>query len=698
MTQAEQTEDFPIQYDGPSPLWILLLHWKVICGITLVAMILAALVSGFVPKVFRASSTLMVASPRYTQNLKLPPPSIDMTTVKTLSNSYTTYQIVISRLRTQAGIINSLHDKIQSEDPWAAIAATSATEAANLLGWPLDESFREAWADLPPAYLLPAYLGFDEDFFAELDPIQLGKYLNSQIKTSKETNMTTEYQPLITLTAESSSQQAAALLVFIWSKTIQGIIQTDFIGPVFKDQVKRLSQIQNTDEALEDVHKQIRDLLVLSEIDLKEKEKEAITATLYSGSSPLFSLRETLTRDTLKNSAIIRNLRAMLNDLELNGEWIGNLNNLDEVLQDPEKKHVADGALLEANKSALLELEAVASRLTQITGFEERSSSISWNPPYSPDQIQSLVKKIGSLRQANSEIEPELLQSSNLPAGDIKTITQARDFLASLNEVTYYLQGVIGRQETFIKTTNARKALLTAEKELYTARKENNIEQISTDLKVLTQDHQVAMQSLGNLLGQPGVNENSPETLALKEKIRGIEIRMSEIEDKLATIRLLLERLEENRKHAFNFLELQRTFYESIISKLTEISQEHIRNQKELSLVNESKETLERLSNQMNAHIQNVLVRQNSLKLKQNTLQKIYDNSLEDFGGVEALSIDYSNVLRVHLFNPPEPPKNKVAPSRSVIVLIAGLLIFLLTSAGFILHERLRMLRGTGVV
>ncbi|MBK7496246.1 MAG: hypothetical protein IPI28_12960 [Candidatus Omnitrophica bacterium] len=93
----------------------------------------------------------MVASPRYTQNLKLPPPSIDMTTVKTLSNSYTTYQIVISRLRTQAGIINSLHDKIQSEDPWAAIAATSATEAANLLGWPLDESFREAWADLPPA-------------------------------------------------------------------------------------------------------------------------------------------------------------------------------------------------------------------------------------------------------------------------------------------------------------------------------------------------------------------------------------------------------------------------------------------------------------------------------------------------------------------------------------------------------------------
>lgn len=388
----------------------------------------------------------------------------------------------------------------------------------------------------------------------------------------------------------------------------------------------------------------------------------------------------------------------MLNDLELNGEWIGNLNNLDEVLQDPEKKHVADGALLEANKSALLELEAVASRLTQITGFEERSSSISWNPPYSPDQIQSLVKKIGSLRQANSEIEPELLQSSNLPAGDIKTITQARDFLASLNEVTYYLQGVIGRQETFIKTTTARKALLTAEKELYTARKENNIEQISTDLKVLTQDHQVAMQSLGNLLGQPGVNENSPETLALKEKIRGIEIRMSEIEDKLATIRLLLDRLEENRKHAFNFLELQRTFYESIISKLTEISQEHIRNQKELSLVNESKETLERLSNQMNAHIQNVLVRQNSLKLKQNTLQKIYDNSLEDFGGVEALSIDYSNVLRVHLFNPPEPPKNKVAPSRSVIVLIAGLLIFLLTSAGFILHERLRMLRGTGVV
>ncbi|MBK7496247.1 MAG: hypothetical protein IPI28_12965 [Candidatus Omnitrophica bacterium] len=344
--------------------------------------------------------------------------------------------------------------------------------------------------------------------------------------------MTTEYQPLITLTAESSSQQAAALLVFIWSKTIQGIIQTDFIGPVFKDQVKRLSQIQNTDEALEDVHKQIRDLLVLSEIDLKEKEKEAITATLYSGSSPLFSLRETLTRDTLKNSAIIRNLRAMLNDLELNGEWIGNLNNLDEVLQDPEKKHVADGALLDANKSALLELEAVASRLTQITGFEERSSSISWNPPYSPDQIQSLIKKIDSLRQANSKIEPELLQSNELPAGDIKTITQARDFLASLNEVTYYLQGVIGRQETFIKTTTARKALLTAEKNsTQPARKtiSNRFQLISkSSLRII----RWPCNPWATCLASQGVNENSPETLALRKKFEESKIRMSEIEDK----------------------------------------------------------------------------------------------------------------------------------------------------------------------
>jgi hypothetical protein len=65
------------------------------------------------------------------------------------------------------------------------------------------------------------------------------------------------------------------------------------------------------------------------------------------------------------------------------------------------------------------------------------------------------------------------------------------------------------------------------------------------------------------------------------------------------------------------------------------------------------------------------------LDRRKQKIEQQYDYLLEERGGIEALSEDYTEAIRVHNLGVPTFPKRRIRPRRSVIVLTSGAVAFL---------------------
>jgi hypothetical protein len=657
-------------------------------------MVLAVGVALILPKTFRASGVVLVSLPRYASTLKLPPPPVDMTTVHTLATSYSVLQEMLAKVQAQREMVTAAAAKIEGDSTlWNRLGVLSATQAAELLGWRNDLVFRDDWEDLPPDYLLPGFLEFGEEDLAKLDPMLLGKALEAKIKVSIETNATTEYQPLLTLSAEWNTERTAAILVHCWAKTLIASVLRDVVQPTVSTQKFRLTQIDKTDAALQEVVEDLQNLESKSLLAIKEQERESILKDLYTGWSSVPSLhsqRDDLEREVVSTVEQLANTRKLVSDLEFRGAWIGGVANVTEVMEATTKAAIGDTETLRKNQDLLNEIDAFNLALRQSILSADRSDAQVWVSPFELSAYRLIAEAFGKVWQVNRTIM-EATSHPELPiSGEILSITDARVFSAYTRDILSVLQGVIERQEAYQKTLATRLRLLDSEEELYRARRDNKIEQMSADLKVYTEKLDAATRSLGMMLGQPGMNDQSPEVLKRREEIQYLEMQRAEAEDGLAAAKLLIIQLESQRKQAEDLLDDRKVYYLGQLKQLSDLSSRHQQNRRELRAIERSIDRREARADFLNQDVLKTQSKQAELELSKSTLTKQHNFVLDEVGGVEALSSDYSTLMRVHLISPPTAPKQKVAPRRSLIVLGAGFAACLMACAWVLISDQLR--------
>ncbi|NUN94910.1 MAG: hypothetical protein HUU16_01940 [Candidatus Omnitrophica bacterium] len=688
----------PWAQPGGRTILVLLDNWRSILSATLGTMVVAVVVALLLPKTYRASCTILVALPRYVENLKLPPPPVDMTTVHTLATSTTILQAIPPLVEKQRDLVARAKEKL-GDQAWSKIGAMDATAAASLLGQDFNEEFKTAWEDLPPDYLLPGYLEFEEDAFARVDPLVLIRALEAMIKTSVETNTTTEYQPLLTLSAEWDTERTAAVLSHCWAKILLRAVKRDITEPVLADQAQRLRQVVETGDQLKDAVSKLQELEAKELLAIKTQERDATLKDLYTGWSDvpsLLSQRDDLEREIVATVEQLANLRALVGDLEWKGAWIGGLGEavIREITQSDEKREVADVDLLRANRQRLGELDAFNTPLRLSILSAEKSPDVVWEPPFPPEHVHGIADLMRGTWTANRGFIGSTTADIRISAADISSLTAAKEFSTGVRKTLSLLQAVLDRQEAFQKTLSAKRRLIESEAELYAARKSNQIEQLEADLKVYTERLDAATRSESVLLGQPGITENSPEILRLREYIQDLAVKRAKAEDGLAAAKLLIGRLESQRKLAEALLDERKTYYIEQVVALSKLSKVHQNNRDKLRAIERSIERRERRADMLNADVLDILARKANLELERDKLTKMHNFTLEQIGGVEALSTNYSNALRVSLLSPPAPPKRKVAPRRSLIVLLAGFLACLIACGWYLLTDQYHRLRA----
>lgn len=686
---------------GPSPVVILFANWKQVIGATLAAMVLAAAVSLVLPKTFRATCDLLVAPPRYTEDLKLPPQAIDMTTVLRLSQSPTLIQEVISNLSLQRDLVIALEEKLGGEEPWSAMAVMDATEVATALARPLDLPLESAWNTLPPEYLLRGYDEFEPDAFDELDPLVLSWSLTASIKTSMETNAVTEYQPVLTLAAEWGTEYTAAIVTTCWAKTIISAIRRDLIEPVTQDQKLKLYQVETTDAELQSVVEQLQELEARNLLNIRIQERESLFKSLYTGWNEvpsLLSKRDDLEREVTSTIEQLANSRRLVEDLQFEGAWIGTVGDVEAIKLEPGKSRLVDPKLLHQNQILLSRIERFSPMLRQSIADTEKAGDADWVSPFPPGEYSAMVKIMEETWDTNAD----LIISSTRPVipsnPDISNVTDARSFSDLTRDTVAILQGLVARLDAFQKTLSAKKRLLESEVELYDARKANKIEQLEAELKVYTEKLDAATRSLGVLLGQPDMDSLSPEVRKRIEEIQYLEGQKAEAEDGLAAAKLLIDRLENQRQQAIDLLEDRKMYYIDQLKSLSDLADRHQKNRRDLRALERMIDLREERADYLNTTILDVQAKVAQLTLQKSTLEKMHNFLLDQVGGIEAMSSDYASVLRVNLLRAPMPPKQKVAPRRSLIVLIAGALAFFLVAGWIVLKDRYDRLRAASGV
>lgn len=274
----------------PPPAWLsaspnlwetFLLHFRRVVGGTLLVMVAAAAASLLWPKTYRASSTIAILPPRYAANLKVPPAPLSMPSVQAIAASQSVLQDLLADLTIKRTLIR----KVREGDPQlaGAVSVMTATEAAEALGVPSSEAFKRAWAGMPPQDLVSGFEDFRDKDLDRLDPIEISKHLSALIRTSLETNLTTEFQPLLTLSAEWRTPRSAALLSQLWANATLRALKRDLIETAKTSQQDHVQRVLGVAEAYGRARSAPFEFLAHHPLELRMSEAEALTNLRWAG-------------------------------------------------------------------------------------------------------------------------------------------------------------------------------------------------------------------------------------------------------------------------------------------------------------------------------------------------------------------------------------------------------------------------------
>lgn len=258
-------------------LWeTFLLHFKRVVGGTLLVMAAAAAVSLLWPKTYRASSTIAILPPRYAVDLKVPPAPLSMPSVQAIAASQSVLQDLLADLTIKRTLIRRIRDRDAQLDA-GGVSVMTATQAAEALGVPNSDAFIHAWAGMPSQDLVSGFEDFRDRDLDRLDPIEISKHLSALIRTSLETNLTTEFQPLLTLSAEWRTPRSAALLSHLWANATLRALKRDLIETAKTSQQEHVQRVLGVAEAYSRARSAPFEFLAHHPLELRMSEAAALT-------------------------------------------------------------------------------------------------------------------------------------------------------------------------------------------------------------------------------------------------------------------------------------------------------------------------------------------------------------------------------------------------------------------------------------
>jgi len=265
-------------------LWeTFLIHFRRIAGWTFLVMVVAAGVSLILPKTYRASTTVMVLPPRYAATLEVPPQPLAMPSIQAIATSYPVLQDLLADLAVKRELVSRIASR-STDASTGSPSAMSATQAAELLEVPKTEVFEKAWSGMPPEDLISGFSDFTDRDLADLDPIELSKSLAANIRTSMETNLTTRYQPIRTLSGDWRTPEGAALLSCLWARAVSRALDEEIVSASLRVQEEKRDRIEAILKSYRTARSAPFEYLAYHPVDLWASEAKALKA--IGGNSP----------------------------------------------------------------------------------------------------------------------------------------------------------------------------------------------------------------------------------------------------------------------------------------------------------------------------------------------------------------------------------------------------------------------------
>ena len=385
------------------PAWIVLLDsWKPIVLGTVFVCLAAFLIALLLPKSYLVVTSIQTLVPEYAKRLAIPPEPVHVRTLRTLATAPTILDSLIERIQKQKAIVETLALRLSEEDPegkglWEKIAQMSASEAASLLEIELDDEFKNAWEDLPPAELLVGYSHFSDKKLRKMDSLVLAQRLSASTHSSRETNITTEYQPILTLKVEWGTEESAAIVAHCWARTILRYFETSYVVPTEhlqqnKQQAgegfeKRISELAAQEEAivrdssyfanLSQRDFRLQQLYGLSQEEIAQGTKSISSDQPTNLQSLLSLLNEYELRAASAEFARSR-VDGLLEWIEFEGRWVGDYE-VQEMVNRSDISNMAEKARTLVNKATggdevSADLRRGAESLLQTLDLRRRSS------------------------------------------------------------------------------------------------------------------------------------------------------------------------------------------------------------------------------------------------------------------------------------------------------------------------------------
>ncbi len=232
-----------------------LIHFKRILGTTLIVMIVTAIITLILPKTFRAKTTVMVLPPGYASNLEVPPQTLSMPTVQAIATSYPVLQDLLADLSIKREFARRLDERMAESETGDAnlslseVLTGSATTASEILRIPLTNQFAQAWRGMPPSDLASGFRDFTDHDLDTLDPNEISRYLSARITTSLETNLTTRYQPILTLSSDWRTPSSSALLSYLWAHAVLRSLEDEIVQSSIRVQSEKKRQVEEVQES-----------------------------------------------------------------------------------------------------------------------------------------------------------------------------------------------------------------------------------------------------------------------------------------------------------------------------------------------------------------------------------------------------------------------------------------------------------------
>jgi len=364
---------------------VLVNHWRAIAFGTFGVLIVAGVVSLFLPRGYRAGCLVMVNPPKAADSLHLAPEPPHMTTAYSLANSDTVLTKTLNSLAHQKALLESIVEKIggtgdsPAQDLWGSLETLGADRAAEILGQEMDNRFVSTWEDLPPVYLLPALLELDLDYLRSLDAILVKKHLSSRIRTSLENMHQVEYQPVLSLEAEWETPSGAALLSHAWARTLIRTLEEQYLEPTLELQEIVRSRMTEVDRRIESISFERDRIREEGGWQRLNRQKRNLTEDLFGGAveladweilpvspeeaekEPLVALTEELSnslKEIERRFAEDQSLIAKKLALESGDARVSSSTGTREELPDLAKEFKTKIAALRESHETLLEMEA----------------------------------------------------------------------------------------------------------------------------------------------------------------------------------------------------------------------------------------------------------------------------------------------------------------------------------------------------